>query len=189
MSARPLSDPMSETKPAAEEGASAPATGGGKKKLVLISILVGGLVAGTALGLFVVGPKFVGAPEAHAATTDSTEHEDGEAEGGEDGEGGAESSLHVIENIVLNPARSGGTRFLMMGAAFEAKDGAVVNQLKARDAETRDVVLRVMGAKTVDELAETSNRERLKAELIDSMNVLFKKGAIRRVYFPQFVIQ
>jgi flagellar FliL protein len=182
---------MAENKSAPETEQAAPsaeAGGGGKKKLVLIGVLAGGIIAGVALGLFVVGPMFVGAPDAHAAATDSTSQEE-EGNDGEHKEGEGATSLHVMENVVLNPAGSGGTRFLMMGAVFEAKDAAIVNELKARDAEARDVVLRVMGAKSVDELAETSNRERLKAELIDSMNVLFKKGAIRRVYFPQFVIQ
>jgi flagellar FliL protein len=186
----PTSDPMADNQSAKPEAAApAPeASGGGKKKLVLIGLLAGGILAGATLGFFVVGPMFVGAPDAHAATADSTSHDEGDDEG-EHKEGEGATSLHVMENVVLNPAGSGGTRFLMMGAVFEAKDAAVVGELKARDAEARDVVLRVMGSKSVDELAETSNRERLKAELIDSMNVLFKKGAIRRVYFPQFVIQ
>lgn len=47
-----------------------------------------------------------------------------------------------------------------------------------------------MGARSVEELAEMSNREVLKRELADSLAAFFKdKKAIRRVYFPQFVIQ
>jgi flagellar FliL protein len=78
----------------------------------------------------------------------------------------------------------------MLAAALEFSDAAMVEETKARDAEVRDIVLRVMGARTVEELSEMSNREAIKKELADSLGTLFKKKkAIRRIYFPQFVIQ
>ena len=78
----------------------------------------------------------------------------------------------------------------MLAAAIELADAALVEEMKTRDAEARDIVLRVMGARTVEELTEMSNRENLKQQLADSLGTLFKKKKqIRRIYFPQFVIQ
>jgi len=62
--------------------------------------------------------------------------------------------------------------------------------MAARDSELRDAVLRILGAHTVDELAEMSIRETLKKMVTDSLNArLASKTAVKRVYFPQFVIQ
>lgn len=201
---------MSET----AEAAAAPDEASGKKPgpkgVVLIGALVGGLVAGAAAGLFAVGPMV--AKSSGYVVTASAEHGEGEegegdAEGGEgegdhdapagehkEGEAAAgATALHVIDNLVLNPAGSGGTRFLMLSAAVEFSDAKLVDQFKARDAEVRDVVLRVMGSKSVDELTEMSMREPLRQEVSDSLSAMLpkkqRKKAIARVFFPQFVIQ
>ena len=175
----------------------------GPKGAVLIGALVGALLLGSAAGLFAVGPMIVKksgyavVPGAHGAAEGDSAGGGGGREaaaagdhgGAKEGESAA-SSLHLIDNLVLNPAGSGGARFLMLAAAIELADAALVEEMKTRDAEARDIVLRVMGARTVEELTEMSNRENLKQQLADSLGTLFKKKKqIRRIYFPQFVIQ
>lgn len=194
---------MAEQPAGQAQGDGAPAKAG-PKGVVLIGALVGSLLIGGAAGVFAVGPMIAKksgydpalASRAGAAGGDSAggEHAgatDGDAAGSKAGsEGGAPANLHLIDNLVLNPAGSGGARFLMLAAAIELADAPLVEEVKARDAEVRDIVLRVMGSKTVDELAEATNRETLKRELADSLGTLFKKKqAVRRVFFPQFVIQ
>ena len=165
---------------------------------VLIGALAGSLALGAAAGLLAIGPmvakKSGYVSVAHAAAGQVSEGEGEGADGGDhgdaEGEGESASTLHLIDNLVLNPAGSGGSRFLMLAAALEFSDAKAIDEIKARDSEARDVVLRVLGARTVEELAEMSNREALKKELADSLGTLFgKRKAIRRVYFPQFVIQ
>jgi flagellar FliL protein len=90
---------------------------------------------------------------------------------------------------VLNPAESGGTRFLLLTIAFELTNQATHDAMKARDAELRDQILATIGNKTVDQLSNVAARDSLKGELRDVASKLFKKKAVRRVYFPQFVIQ
>jgi flagellar FliL protein len=174
-----------------------------KKSLPLIVAIVAGLAVGGASGAFFVGPAMAkgiapaGAPvkmvarAGEAADDAEGEHADEEpAEGESEGEEGkpATKPVHLLDNIVLNPAASGGTRFLLLSVAFEVKSAAVLEEMKARDAELRDVVLVTLGAKTVEELADMGAREPLKAELRAAAEKVFKKG-VKRVYFPQFVIQ
>lgn len=203
---------MSDSPETQAEG-QAPAPKAGPRGAVLIGALVGTLLVGGAAGFLAVGPVIAkkSGYVVKAAAADSGEEgaaaegEDGAAaegesaaEGGEhgaakEGEGGAESTVHLIDNLVLNPAGSGGQRFLMLAAAIEFNDAASLETLKGRDAEARDVVLRVLGVRSVDDLSEMSNRESIKKELADSLSTLFpkksRKKAIRRVYFPQWVIQ
>jgi flagellar FliL protein len=193
---------MSDEAPAPETEAAKPARKA-PKGAVLIGVLVGGLAIGAGGGLFAIGPMVakssgyvVTADTTHAQGAEGAEGDHAAAEGdpaAKEGEGGGTSNLHLIDNLVLNPAGSGGTRFLMVAAAIELKDAPLVEALKARDAEVRDIVLRVMGAKTVDQLSDMAIRDSLRKELGDSLTGLLpkaqRKQAIRRVYFPQFVIQ
>jgi flagellar FliL protein len=183
-----------------EQAAEAPK--GGKKIFLALAVTIGLLVGGGG-GVFVAGPLL-----ANRAVAPAQEHGDAEAEAGDhDDEAGARPvsaethgkkggkgdtaprPMHLIENVVLNPAQSGGTRFLMLTLALEVKDAAVLEAMKTRDAEVRDVVLSTLGSKTVEELANTAARDALKEELRKSIGGLFSKGSVTRVYLPQFVIQ
>ena len=157
--------------------------------MILIASLVGGLVIGGAGGAFALGPvlaKKLSAPK----STEVASEEKSEGEHGEKGEKKAGNVVHMMENLVLNPAGSNGTRFLRAAVAAEVKDEKVNEEMSSRDAELRDAVLRILGDHTVDQLADMSIRETLKKTVTDSLNArLASKSAIKRVYFPQFVIQ
>jgi flagellar FliL protein len=78
----------------------------------------------------------------------------------------------------------------MLSVAFDMKDSASAESIKQRDAEIKDAVLALVGAKTVEQLADVASREPLKVEIKDLVGkILKKKKAIKRVSFPQFVIQ
>lgn len=170
-------------------------TGGKKKPLLLIAMLVGGVAAGGVAGSFVVGPLLADPPpaEAHA---DECDDEDGECydeeydEEGEHGGGeGKAAAVHTVENLVLNPSGTGGTRFLLSTVAFGVRDEATLAKMAERDAEVRDILLGVLGSKTVEELANMAARDSLKHELRTNLQKAFGRRAIKNVYFPQFVIQ
>ena len=158
--------------------------------MILIGCLVGGLVIGGAGGAFALGPMLAKKFSAPKATTEAASDEKSEGEHGEKGEKKAGNVVHMMENLVLNPAGSNGTRFLMAAVAAEVKDEKVNEEMSGRDAELRDAVLRILGDHTVDQLADMAIRETLKKTVTDSLNArLASKSAIKRVYFPQFVIQ
>jgi flagellar protein FliL len=158
-----------------------------KQVLPFVLALVLGLAIGAGSGAFVVGPALAkgiapaGAPvESHDA---KAEHK------GEKGDTDATKQVYTLDNLVLNPAESGGTRFLLLSVTFETTDAALVEDMKNRDAELRDAVLVTLGAKTVDQLADMRTRESIKAELSSAALRLFKRKSALRIYFPQFVIQ
>jgi flagellar FliL protein len=179
-----------ETEAPAEEGAGEEAP---KKPgtVMALGVLGGGLVLGAVAGLLLVGPMVArAAGVGHVANDSASAEAGGEKEHKAEGEGGAKSPMHEIDNLVLNPAGSGGTRFLIASVAIELNDEALGEVLTARDAEVRDAILRVLGTKTVEELSDVSVRESIKKEMQTTLDTLFKKkDAVRRLYFPQFVIQ
>lgn len=184
-----MADESTATAPAAPHAAPTK-----PKLLVLIAALTGGLVLGGAGGMFLLGPRFA-AKAGYAATTSDNTAAEGEREKSSDHEkgdhekGGAETALHLVDNLVLNPAHSGGTRFLMVAVAMELRDDKVGEEMTRRDAELRDTILRILGEKSVDQLSELPIREGLKKQILDTVVVRFGKGSVTRVFFPQFVIQ
>ena len=158
----------------------APAQAKPRKGLALI-IAVVAVVLGGGIGARMVGPSIVKRSTAEAASHDSALAADKKA--------GDPGVMHVIENLVLNPAGTGGTRFLMVSVAIETRNAATNEEMNNRDAEVRDLTLRLLGGKTVEQLADVTQRDALRQELKNRLGKLFEPGAIRQIYFPQFVIQ
>lgn len=197
----------------ANEQTPVPEAAPAKPKLpILIGMVAVGLLVGGATGAAFVGPmvaKKMGkatpavavADGEHAAedgTEDGDHAEGGDADAeadadakqeGDTKEGGQAAPVHVLENLVLNPAASGGSRFLLLTVAIEIGSAKSAEDFKTRDAELRDIILTALGVKTVDELVEIARREELKTELKTAINAKFGKKAVKSLYFPQFVVQ
>ncbi len=182
--AEPVAAP--ETTPAEPAPGAAPA-----RKLTLPLIVIAGLVIGGAAGALVLGPRIARARSSSKDGNGATAAADSLKSGDKTGEqkGAAETPVHLIDNLVLNPAGSGGTRFLLASVGLQTTSAAAEEMIKKREVEARDVVLAVLGAKHVEELAEISSRDKIKLELKAALDSLFGPGVVRRVYFPQFVIQ
>ncbi len=176
---------MAEETEAAPETVEAPKKGGIAAKLPLAGGIVAGLALGAVVGMMVLGPRLSASPAPPAAAGGH------EAQPGKEGEAKkAEGApMYQMDNLVLNPAGSGGTRFLLLSVALEVKDAGTVDLLKTRDAEMRDAVLRMFGSKTAEQVSEASARDQLRAELLTTLDRMLPPGSVRKVYFPQFVIQ
>ena len=147
----------------------------GTSRLLTVLLPAGaGLLIGAASGGFVAGPALARRVAAREAADEAS---------------GRAWARHVIDNLVLNPAGSGGTRYLLVTVVFEVRDRGVADEMIQRDAEVRDATLRVLGGKTVEQLADLAGRDAIKQELTSTVGALLSKGAVRRIYFPQFVIQ
>jgi flagellar FliL protein len=160
-----------ETETATDAASAAPKKG---KRGVLI-LAIAGVAAGAAAGLFGVAPMLSKRHSTAAAAPKAEAH--------------VASVTEAIENLVLNPAGSGGTRFLMVTASFELKDEATKTIMKEHEAEVRDKILALLGKKTVEELSDFTQRDRIKNEVLDVVSPVFPPKSVYKVFFSQFVIQ
>lgn len=175
-----------ENQPESTEGAAK-----GGKKLLVIALTIG-LIAGAAAGSLVVGPLVAEGPK-----KESGHGEEAASGGGEDcaallaahGVQLAPAAVHTIDNVVVNPAQSGGTRFLMASVAFGLADAHSAEQMTLRDAEIRDIVVRVLSSRTVAQLTDLEGRNAIKEEMRGEVVALVGDHALVDIYFPQFVIQ
>jgi len=168
-----------ETGEEGEEGSSPRRSG----KLALILVAGIGLAGGGFVGTKALSPK-IGATL--AARAEAAE----EQSGGGGGHGGeAASPLHVIDNLVVNPARSGGTRFLLASIAMKVDDPELTATVAEHDVELRDALILVLGSKTVDQLGDMAQRQQIIVEMGRAIVQVLGPGVVRDIYVPQWVIQ
>jgi flagellar protein FliL len=174
----------------ADEQQETPVASRGRATLVIALTI--GLVVGAGAGSLVVGPllassggdgEVVAAGDLEAQCAALFEEWSGEKRPP------APAAVYTLESLVLNPAGSGGTRYLMASVGFGLRDALGSEAFTARDAEIRDIVIRILGSKTIMELSDTSVRTTIKEEIRTEIAALVGEHALLDVYFPQFVIQ
>ena len=142
------------------------------------------------------GGAFLGGPIATPIVADFLAS-DGANEGDDHGGGGyggggygdaADDGPLTIDNLVLNPAGSGASRFLIATLVLET-DAEAYTELSDRDAEVRDMLLTALASRTVEELADVSLRGVIREELRMSLNDMLGREGVMRIFFPTFVIQ
>jgi len=162
------------------------AAGGRKVSLAMAAVLAISFAVGGAVGGAFVGPKLTSAvPVSSGAVSD----EGGEAhapKGKSEGHGPA-AQLFTLESLVVNPAGTAGTRFLILSLAVDVSGS--VDPLKNNEARLRDVLLTVLSQKSVEELADIAQRETLKQELLAAIKSTVSGASVHAIYFPQFVLQ
>lgn len=93
------------------------------------------------------------------------------------------------EPIIVNLAQTQGQRYLKVSVQFEVSDSKVIDELKLRTPQILDLLIGVLSSKTVEDVANTVGRNRLRREIIDKSNAQIISGKIINVYFTEFVIQ
>jgi flagellar FliL protein len=176
--------PAPEQTPAAE---GTPSKAAGPKPVILIAVIAVAALAGVGGGI-VLAPRF--APAAAHASADAAEHgeEEEEAEGG-GGHGGGAGKIFRLDNLIVNPAGSEGTRFLMTSVAFELESESAEAKLRAREVQVRDLVISRLESQTMATLTQPFARDSIKRQLAEAVMTVVGPKATVRVYLPQFVIQ
>ena len=186
----------------AEAAASVPAEGaappaGGKKAVLLVGLTLGGAVLGGLVGGLVVAPRIIARQEAavpqgdSVATADQAGHEGGapdQSEAASEGSGG-EKKLVQLTNIIVNPAASQGSRFLMTSVAIATANEAARKKLSDREVELRDRITTILETQTMAQLTAPGARDSLKVKIAATVSTMIGPKVVFQVFLPQFVIQ
>jgi flagellar FliL protein len=167
--------------------AEAPARPAGPPLLSVLAVAAGALVGGAAIGLFAIAPRMVAArnaaPAAHAPAPEPEKPEKPEKSKPRSGK----TTAYRMDNIVVNPAGSNGTRFLMASIAVEIDDPKVEAQVRERDFEMRDAVVATLERQTLEMLTHPGARDTIRNQLEAAFTPIV--GSRPRVFLTQFVIQ
>lgn len=169
---------------ATEEAVRKPA---GFMMLAIVGLLT--LVVGGGVGALVVGPKLAGGATSHGDDAGAEEDGGGGHGAKKNDHGGGASALFAVDNLVVNPAGTKGTRFLIVSISLEADNAKTADALKENEAEIRDVLHAVLSSKTVDEVSDVALREQIKSEMQQAVEAVVKPGKVKKLFIPQFVLQ
>ena len=153
-----------------------------------IPVLVVQVVLSYFLANYLIVPMFFDQASAHG----SAEAAKGEAEARPDSGEKEEREygvIHQMEDIIVNPAESQGSQFLLINLAFEVKSEDDVELLKQRDVIVRDILIQLLSGKTLLELDGPDDKELLRKEIIESVSQLLPEGHLYNVYFSNYIIQ
>ena len=62
-------------------------------------------------------------------------------------------------------------------------------ELESKTAVIRDVVIRLLSSKTLEEISTAKGKDKLKEQIVNQLNLRLRDGNIRNVYFTEFVVQ
>lgn len=175
--------------PAAEgEGAEGkPAKGPNKLLLPIVVSLM--TVAGGLVGVWVVGPKLSARAHMQAGLEAEPDKKESKEEGKEGEKGREKGPIFKLDNLIVNPSGSQGARFLMVSVAIETIDGKQDEELWAKEAQIRDLVISLLEKETMETLGTPGIRDSLKAQLSDTISIIAGSKTKLHVFLPQFVIQ
>ncbi|MDM7914408.1 MAG: flagellar basal body-associated protein FliL [Candidatus Eisenbacteria bacterium] len=164
-----------------------------RNKLLFLGMMIGALILGGAAGSQVVGPRILAARASKAAGaatgTDAGAAASKQKQGQEHAAAEVRGPVFQLENVIVNPAGSEGTRFLMASVAFEVPDAKSDALLRENEVRARDEITALLSAQRMELLVQPYARDSLKQMLGEAVAPLAGNPAWIRVYLPQFVLQ
>jgi len=187
--------------------ASAKKSGGSKKLILFGGIGVGAVVIGIALALFVLKPMMSNSSDGEAgqnteiaASGQKKADTQGEKKKRKkekkekkkkkgDEEGGEAGYIGTIKDIVINPAGTGGSRFLSVSFGFELESPEAEAAFEAREPAIRDALITILSSKTVAQLTDPKQKEILRYQIKRRVSKLMETDELAGVYYTDFVLQ
>ena len=151
-------------------------------KSILTIVVVVAVMAGSAFFVvkMVVLPKF---GPGGAVTADT--HEEDAHDVPKPGEG----EVYLIEDLLINPNGTSGTRYLSTSLGLEVATPEAVERLRERDLQVRDMLISILSSRTVTQLTDNTERERMRQEIQARLSSMLKKNELLGVYFVDYVMQ
>jgi|SRR5208283_1565558 len=98
-------------------------------------------------------------------------------------------NIFLIKDIIINPAGTNGTRFLLTTVGIEVSTPEAQQELEKKEVQVRDLLNSILTSKGLNELVSIDQRELLRVEILKQVGGLLKSGKLRNVYFSKFIIQ
>lgn len=113
--------------------------------------------------------------------------------------------IYNIEDIVVNPAGTGGSRYLSVSIGVdmdvpkateeEAKKGEGEGETKSKSPldekkpQLRDALISLLSSKTIDQLTSVEQKDHLRSEIMDSFSKILFPAKVHNIFFIDYVLQ
>ena len=100
-----------------------------------------------------------------------------------------EEGSYMLEELIVNPSGSNGQRFLVVEISLELYDAAHIELIEKEKQRIKHNMLEVLSSRTVNQLSQLSEREKLRSELATVTNQAIGKRSVRNLYYTKYVMQ
>jgi len=177
--------------------------GSGLRKKLLIIVIVSVVIVGIS-GYFVYRSFMGESPEPEVLETEGAEeHKDEQAEGEltEEEKQRKEDEKVVVPEVPqsgdvitlapfqVNLADPYQSRYLQMKIALEfLPNKNLEEEIKQKNAKIRDTIISFASTTTRKELMTSEGKMKLRVSILNNINSFLRKGAIKQLYFTEFII-
>lgn len=97
--------------------------------------------------------------------------------------------MYELKDITINPAQSGGTRYLVTSVGLQMRSQSDIDDVLRKEVVVRDAIIAILSRRTVEQLTDIELRNELKQELGVAINQILEKPSVRNLFFTQYVMQ
>ncbi len=98
--------------------------------------------------------------------------------------------VKLIENIVVNPAGTNGTRYLSTSIGLELdKTPEGEKLMEEKTPVIRDIIIAVLTSKTLEELSSAEGKDNIRTEIQSKLSEAIAPVKVHRIYFVDYVLQ
>ncbi|PAF50443.1 flagellar basal body-associated protein FliL [Helicobacter sp. 13S00477-4] len=95
----------------------------------------------------------------------------------------------IPQPFVVNLITQSGRRYLKTSITLELNNEKLKSEIDAKSTIIQDTIIEILSSKSIEEIATTKGKERLKDEIANRINDFLIDGQIKNVFFTEFVIQ
>ncbi len=97
--------------------------------------------------------------------------------------------MFPLDTFTVNLLSDSGRRYLKVQMNLELDGEQLAAELESKTAVVRDVVIRLLSSKTLEEISTAKGKDKLKEQIVNQLNLRLRDGNLRHVYFTEFVVQ
>jgi flagellar FliL protein len=182
---------MAEEAQEGQEGQEEGKKGGNKLVIIIVAVvLVVLIVVGVVLMMLLGGDEEESAAAAPAAQQAAAPAKKGAgAKRVADKVYTTVGPMHELKRFTVNLLTDSGRKYLRTTLTLELDSPDLVGELGQKDYAIRDIVINILTSKTFEEISTTKGKDRLKDELVETLNQSLVDGQIKNVFFTEFVVQ
>ncbi|HEX3031923.1 MAG TPA: flagellar basal body-associated FliL family protein [Bacillota bacterium] len=170
---------MADKKQNGQEGQPAPAAGNGNKGLIKIIAIVGVLVV-----LFCAGIAY-GVSQLVISATSKGGAEHGSEEKGNTAALGTSFEVGTFTTNI----GPDGAHIAKVKLVFALSDEKLTEEVTNKKAKIDDAVIKILRAKSFDDLRKINSTDKLKVEIKDKVNTFLASGRVDDVFITDFITQ
>ena len=97
--------------------------------------------------------------------------------------------MYPMSQFVVNLLSEGGGKYLKVSLDIELDKQELSAEMDMKKSLIRDIIIRALSSKTFEEISTMKGKDRLKDEIVNSINEVLADGQIKNIFFTDFVVQ